>query len=148
MSIKSYSLKCSIINRSLYMWYCFALLEHIHAPKLVRKYVFHKCTDYQICEGEKYDGMLFQPQNSNTFAVVLIWNCLKETRSLDESASFKVFISQPKHMLWVPKRTVSMRRFFWAHKTNVKTYGLENYHNFLLKILVYADQCIFCVAMI
>ena len=42
VSIKSYSLKCSIINRSPYMWYCFALLEHIHALKLVRKYVFHK----------------------------------------------------------------------------------------------------------
>ena len=30
-------------------------------------------------------------------------------------------ISQPKLMLWVLKRTVSMRRFFWAHKTYVKT---------------------------
>ena len=28
-------------------------------------------------------------------------------------------ISQPKHMLWVLKRTVSMRRFFWAPKTHV-----------------------------
>ena len=26
-------------------------------------------------------------------------------------------ISQPKHMLWVLKRTISMRRFFWAPKT-------------------------------
>ena len=31
------------------------------------------------------------------------------------------FISQRKHMLWVPKRTVSMRRFFWAPKTYVQT---------------------------
>ena len=33
------------------------------------------------------------------------------------------FISQPKHMLWVLKRTVSVRRFFWAPKTYVKTDG-------------------------
>ena len=26
-------------------------------------------------------------------------------------------ITQPRHMLWVLKRTVSMRRFFWAPKT-------------------------------
>ena len=32
-------------------------------------------------------------------------------------------ISQSKHMLWVLKRTVSMRRFFRAPKTNVKTVG-------------------------
>ena len=31
------------------------------------------------------------------------------------------FYSQPKHMLWVFKRTVSIRRFFWAPKTYVKT---------------------------
>ena len=29
----------------------------------------------------------------------------------------------PKHMLWVLKRTVSMRRFFLAPKTYVKTNG-------------------------
>ena len=32
-------------------------------------------------------------------------------------------ISQPKHMLWVLKRTISMRRFFWAPKTYAKNYG-------------------------
>ena len=32
-------------------------------------------------------------------------------------------IYQPKHMFWVFKRTVSMRRFFWAPKTYVKTDG-------------------------
>ena len=35
-------------------------------------------------------------------------------------SKFNFLISQPKHMLWVLKRTVSMRWFFWAHKTNVK----------------------------
>ena len=34
-----------------------------------------------------------------------------------------VLISQPKHMLWVLKRTVSTRRFFWAPKTNIKNDG-------------------------
>ena len=32
-------------------------------------------------------------------------------------------ISQPTHVLWVLKRTVSMRRFFGAPKTYVKTDG-------------------------
>ena len=35
-------------------------------------------------------------------------------------------IYQPKHMLWVLKRTVSMRRFFSAPKLYVKAYGEEN----------------------
>ena len=38
-------------------------------------------------------------------------------------------------MLWVLKRTVSMRRFFWAPKTNVKTDGLENIYIFRWKFL-------------
>ena len=36
-------------------------------------------------------------------------------------------------MLWVLKRAVSMRRFFWAPKTHVKTDGYENIFNFMLK---------------
>ena len=35
-------------------------------------------------------------------------------------------------MLWVLKRTVSMRRFFWAPKTYVKIDGYENIYNFKL----------------
>ena len=38
-------------------------------------------------------------------------------------------------MLWVLKRTVSMRRFFWAPKTYAQTDGKENIYNFTLKIL-------------
>ena len=30
-----------------------------------------------------------------------------------------LLITQPKYMLWVLKRTVSMRRFFWAPKTHI-----------------------------
>ena len=36
-------------------------------------------------------------------------------------------------MLWVLKRTVSLRRFFWAPETNVKINGKENIHKFMLK---------------
>ena len=38
-------------------------------------------------------------------------------------------------MLWVLKRTVSMRQFFWAPKTYVKNDGKENNYNFTQKIL-------------
>ena len=48
-----------------------------------------------------------------------------EFSPLDKSAYQKInfLISQPKHVLWVLKRTVSMRLFFWAPKTYVKTDG-------------------------
>ena len=39
-------------------------------------------------------------------------------------------------MLWVLKRTISMRRFFWTPKTNVKIDSLENIFNFTLKIFI------------
>ena len=39
-------------------------------------------------------------------------------------------------MLWVLKRTISMRRFFWAAKTYVQTDGLENIKNYMLKNVV------------
>ena len=40
-------------------------------------------------------------------------------------------------MLWVLKRKISMRRFFGAPKTYVKTDGLENIYIFMLKFFVY-----------
>ena len=46
-------------------------------------------------------------------------------------------ISQLKHMLWVLKRTVSMRRFFREPKTHVKMDGQENIHNCTLKSFAY-----------
>ena len=42
-------------------------------------------------------------------------------------------------MLWVLKRTVSMRQFFWVTQTNVKMDGLENIHNFMLKCFASLD---------
>ena len=44
-------------------------------------------------------------------------------------------------MLWVLKRTVSIRRFFWASKTYVQTDGLEYIYNFTLKTFVYLNLC-------
>ena len=45
-------------------------------------------------------------------------------------------------MLWVLKRTVSMRQFFLAPKTYVKTDGLENIYNFTHTNFVYLNLCI------
>ena len=45
-------------------------------------------------------------------------------------------------MLWVLKRTVSMRRFFWAPKTYFKINGLENIYIFTLKIFAYLSLCL------
>ena len=42
-------------------------------------------------------------------------------------------------MLWVLKRTVSRRRFFWSPKTYVKTDGWENIYSFTLNIFVYLN---------
>ena len=42
--------------------------------------------------------------------------------------------SQLKQMLWVLKRTVSLRWFFRASKTNVKIDGLENISDFTPKL--------------
>ena len=50
-------------------------------------------------------------------------------------------LSQPKHMLWVLKRTVSMRRFFWAPKTYVQTDGFENIYNITLNNFGPLNQC-------
>ena len=46
-------------------------------------------------------------------------------RTLVKSAQQKnnFLISQPKHILWVLKRTISMRWFFWAPKTYARNYG-------------------------
>ena len=45
-------------------------------------------------------------------------------------------------MLWVLKRTVSMRQFFWAPKTYVKIDEQENIYNFMKNFFVYLDLCI------
>ena len=54
-----------------------------------------------------------------------VQNFRKFTRPLVKNAyqKNKFLISQPKHMLLVHKRTVSMRRFFRASKIYAKNYG-------------------------
>ena len=46
-------------------------------------------------------------------------------RPPDKSAYWKIifFISHAKHMLWVLKRTISMRRLFRVPKTHVRIIG-------------------------
>ena len=53
-------------------------------------------------------------------------------RPLDTSAYWITFfiISHPKHMLRVIKRTVSIRRFFWAPKTHVLSEKVQKHLQF------------------
>ena len=47
-----------------------------------------------------------------------------------------------EHMLWELKSIVSMRRFFWAQKTYVKTDGKEIISNFTLSFYGLSwEQC-------
>ena len=48
-------------------------------------------------------------------------------------------ISQPKHMLWVLKRTVAMRRFFYALSYRLNLMCKKNINDFTLNICVYLD---------
>ena len=59
------------------------------------------------------------------FIINTVSYSLPAFRSLDKSVTKKIvfLISQPKHMLWVLKITVSMRWFFWASETNIKPDG-------------------------
>ena len=51
-------------------------------------------------------------------------------------------------MLWVLKRTVSMRQFFWAPKTYAKIDGWENINNCTLKNGVYLNLCLVTMCQI
>ena len=64
-----------------------------------------------------------------------------DDRPLSAYQKNNFLIAQPKHMLWVLKRTFSMRQFFWAPKTYAKTDELENIYTFTLKIFAYINQC-------
>ena len=57
----------------------------------------------------------------NAFSPILNLRPRTLVKSVYQKINF--LISQPKHMLWALKRTVSMRRFFRAPKTFVKTDG-------------------------
>ena len=80
--------------------------------------IHHLCGDgieqsVKICDGKwlySWPSFLSNPHTH-----------VKYSRPPDKSASWKIYflISQPKHMFWVLKRTVSMRRSFLASKTHV-----------------------------
>ena len=53
-------------------------------------------------------------------------------------------ISQPKHMLWVLKRTISMRWFFWAPKHMFKLMGNEINAVLGAQKGPYLDPCWYC----
>ena len=48
---------------------------------------------------------------------------------------------QPKHMFWVLKRTVSMRRFFCEHKTYAKKLWVRKYLQFYAEKIVDLNLC-------
>ena len=79
-------------------------------------------------------------ENIRTCGGQYISKCLD--RPPDKSAYWKIifFISHPKHMLWVLKRTVSMWRFFWAPKTH-EINGWENNYDFTQIKIPYLDLC-------
>ena len=55
---------------------------------------------------------------------------------------------QPKVKLWAHKRTVSMRRWFCALKTNVQTDWWENIHNLTLNYMYFCLSVWFCIIVV
>ena len=51
------------------------------------------------------------------------WGNMDRTLVKSAERKFNFLISQPKHMLWLLKRTISMRQFFWAQKHMLKLTG-------------------------
>ena len=64
---------------------------------------------------------------------------IKDNRALVKNVYPKnnFLISKPNHMLWVLKRTVSMRWFFWVPKTYVKIDGKKIFTILRWKFLFY-----------
>ena len=77
------------------------------------------------------------PHHMIYLAYISLW----PDRTLVKSAyqKFNFLFSQRKHIMLVLKRTASIRRFFWAPKTYVKTDGSENITHFTLKYFVYLN---------
>ena len=65
----------------------------------------------RVCQGPSLSGA---EMSRNRRSRTIFKSVLQKTDFL---------ITQPEHMLWILKRTVSMRRFFLASKTYVKTDG-------------------------
>ena len=96
---------------------------------LFLEHIFHSCCwIYHLTQVSAitkqfvtYKTQICNPRSRSKAKVKLKMCFMSITRPLDKSVYRKIiyFISHPKHMLWVLKRTVSMRRFFWAPKTHV-----------------------------
>ena len=69
---------------------------------------------YKPLEAYQFYCMALFHSQKQRHMIMLIRLCYLSHRPLVKSAKQKndFLISEPKHMLWVLKRTVSMRRFF------------------------------------
>ena len=86
---------------------------------------FFEKVDFEKVKELRYNNLSFTTMHCSYVTVT-------DYRPPGKSAYLKIIflISQPKHMLWEFKRTVSMRRFFWAPKTYVLIDGYRNKCNF------------------
>ena len=87
----------------------------------------------------------YSPRNlSRLLSPISSWRTCNDTyimvtnssRPLDKNtlSSIIFLISQPQHILWVLKRTISMRWFFWAPKNLFEVMDKKKiYHNSTLK---------------
>ena len=57
------------------------------------------------------------------YGIIFDYLCQCEKKSFECVIKIVFLIFHSKHMLWVLKRTVSMRRFFRAPQTNVNSGG-------------------------
>ena len=99
----------------------YVLLEQVvslnHSP--VDKFLFRKCIFAAYSETHFKLILIMEANTMNTSQTapkgsILFAKRLPKGRPPDKSAYWEIifFISHPKHMLWVLKRTVSLRRFF------------------------------------
>ena len=92
-------------------------LIRVDALHLSQQYFSH-CQTFSSLEAVLSIMIKCLPQEQNIPPIVGLvpetTGSLKSGRPLDKSAYLKIIflIPQPKHMLWVLKRTVLMRRFF------------------------------------
>ena len=67
---------------------------------------------------------------------IKLWRFILDTKLKQRPQIWQFFfISQPKHMLWVLKRTVSMRRFFWTPQNICLNQWVRKYLQFLTKLI-------------
>ena len=73
------------------------------------------------------DILIYCMQETNYSKLQIYWFCIDtgwddpDLQMRESNYKLIFFISHRKHMLWVLKRSVSMRQFFWTPKTYIKT---------------------------